>query len=89
MSYFPMVSGSSTNLDENKRISDAELTIIFRKAQQATQVPNLTNLFPIKNDNYWLKIGKIGNYCQLKTACCLPYRNSPNSRYLPFTMYNL
>ena len=51
MSYFPMVSGSSTNLDENKRISDAELTIIT----------NLTNLFPIKNDNYWLKIGKIGN----------------------------
>ena len=48
-----------------KRISDAELTIIT----------NLTNLFPIKNDNYWLKIGKIGNYCQLKTACCLPYRN--------------
>ena len=67
-----------------KRISDAELTIIFRKAQQATQVPNLTNLFPIKNDNYWLKIGKIGNYCQLKTACCLPYRNSSNSRYLLF-----
>ena len=53
-----------------KRISDAELTIIT----------NLTNLFPIKNDNYWLKIGKIGNYCQLKTACCLPYRNSSNSR---------
>ena len=24
------------------------LTIIFRKAQQATQVPNLTNLLPIK-----------------------------------------
>ena len=51
-----------------KRISDAELTIIT----------NLTNLFPIKNDNYWLKIGKIGNYCQLKTACCLPYRISSN-----------
>ena len=47
MSYFPMVSGASTNLDENKRISDAELTIIFRKAQQATQVPNLTNLQPV------------------------------------------
>ena len=26
-----------------------ELTIIIRKAHQATQVPNLTNLFPIKN----------------------------------------
>ena len=25
------------------------LTIIFRKAQQATQVPNLTNLLPIKH----------------------------------------
>ena len=35
-----------------KRISDAELTIIT----------NLTNLFPIKNDNYWLKIGKIGRF---------------------------
>ena len=64
MSYFPMVSGSSTNLDENKRISDAELTIIFRKAQQATQVPNLTNLQPVIIIFYWKKIGKIGNYCQ-------------------------
>ena len=42
---------------------------------ELTLITNLTNLFPIKNDNYWLKIGKIGNYCQLKTACCLPYRN--------------
>ena len=31
----------------------------------------------VKNDNYWNKIVRIGNYCQLKTACCLPY-----SRYL-------
>ena len=44
--------GSSGERDSNitsvrrihgKRISDAELTIIT----------NLTNLFPIKNDNYW------------------------------------
>ena len=58
--------GSSGERDSNitsvrrihgKRISDAELTIIT----------NLTNLFPIKNDNYWLKIGKIGNYCQFST----------------------
>ena len=33
-----------------------------------------------------VKIVQIGNYCQLKTACCLPYRQllrkSSNSRYI-------
>ena len=35
-----------------------------------TIITNLRNLFSINFHFYWLKIGKIGNYCQLKAACC-------------------
>ena len=37
---------------------------------ELTIITNLTNLYPIKNENLWKKIGKIGYYCQLKAACC-------------------
>jgi hypothetical protein len=51
-----------------------ELTIIFRKAQQAKASSQSYQSFTIKikhkHDNYWIKIGEIGNYCQLKAACC-------------------
>ena len=38
---------------------------------ELTIITNLTNLYPIKKMKiYGKKIGKIGNYCQLKAACC-------------------
>ena len=48
----------------NGRTSGAKLTIIT----------NLSKLLPIKTSLFVVKIVQIGNYCQLKTACCLPYR---------------
>jgi hypothetical protein len=35
-----------------------------------TIITNLTNLSPIRNENLCKKIAQIGNYCQLKAACC-------------------
>ena len=37
---------------------------------ELTIITDLTNLFSINFHFYWLKIAQIGNYCQLKAACC-------------------
>jgi hypothetical protein len=39
---------------------------------ELTIITNLRNLFTKNLISYWLKIGKIGNYCQLKATGCLP-----------------
>jgi len=33
----------------------------------------ITNLQPIRNEYLWKKIAQIGNYCQLKAACCYTF----------------
>ena len=40
---------------------------------ELTIITNLTNLHPIRNEYLWKKIAQIGNYCQLKAACCYTF----------------
>ena len=45
---------------QDKRISDAETDNNYQSYQ------SFTIKIKHKNNNYWTKIGKIGNYCQLE-----------------------